>query len=68
MNDELLNKVRHFNRNAILAERDGFTVDGGYVWSGWGNPAGPCARKVCRVEDYDGMRDCVGNVKSAETH
>ena len=52
MNDELMERIRNFNRKAEKAEKDGYTVADGFVWEGWGNPAGPCARKVCKVEDY----------------
>ena len=58
MTDEKLRKltakIRDFNARARRAEADGYTVAEGYVWDGWGNPTGPCARKVCRVEDYEG--------------
>lgn len=63
MNDELAEKIRRFNRNAFLAECDGFTVYDGSVWDGWGKPNGPCARVVCSVYDYERLRDCEGNVK-----
>lgn len=53
MNDRLKERIREFNRRAKMAKRDGYTVAEGYVWDGWGNPAGPCARKVCKVEDYE---------------
>lgn len=53
MNDRLKERIREFNRRAKMAKRDGYTVAEGYVWEGWGNPAGPCARKVCKVEDYE---------------
>lgn len=52
MNNELMERIRQFNRKAEKAEKDGYTVADGFVWEGWGNPAGPCARKVCKVEDY----------------
>ena len=52
MNDRLKESIREFNRRAEMAKRDGYTVAEGYVWEGWGNPTGPCARKVCKVEDY----------------
>lgn len=53
MNDRLMERIREFNCRAKMAKRDGYTVAEGYVWDGWGNPAGPCARKVCKVEDYE---------------
>lgn len=53
MNDRLKESIREFNRRAEMAKRDGYTVAEGYVWEGWGNPTGPCARKVCKVEDYE---------------
>lgn len=56
MNEELMERIREFNRKAKMAKRDGYTVAEGYVWDGWGNPAGPCARKVCKVEDYEQER------------
>ena len=56
MNDRLKERIREFNRRAKMAKRDGYTVAEGYVWDGWGNPAGPCARKVCKVEDYEQSR------------
>lgn len=49
---KLMTKIKHFNACARQAEADGYVVCDGYVWDGWGNPTGPCARKVCRVEDY----------------
>lgn len=52
MNEELRKRIRDFNLKAKQAEADGYTVADGYVWDGWGNPTGPCARKVCKVEDY----------------
>lgn len=57
MNDRLKERIREFNRRAKMAERDGYTVAEGYVWEGWGNPTGPCARKVCKVEDYEQAYD-----------
>ena len=54
MNGGLRKRIRDFNRRARRAEADGYTVADGYVWEGWGNPAGPCARKVGKVEDYEG--------------
>ena len=56
MNDRLKERIRDFNRKAEQAAEDGYTVADGYVWEGWGNPAGPCARKVCKVEDYEQSR------------
>lgn len=56
MNDRLMERIREFNRRAKMAKRDGYTVAEGYVWDGWGNPTGPCARKVCKVEDYEQNR------------
>ena len=56
MNDRLKERIREFNRRAEMAERDGYTVAEGYVCEGWGNPTGPCARKVCKVEDYEQSR------------
>lgn len=56
MNERLKERIREFNRRAEMAERDGYTVADGYVWEGWGNPTGPCARKVCKVEDYEQSR------------
>lgn len=53
MKDRLKERIREFNRRAKMAKRDGYTVAEGYVWDGWGNPTGPCARKVCKVEDYE---------------
>lgn len=53
MNDRLKERIREFNRRAEMAKSDGCTVAEGYVWEGWGNPTGPCARKVCKVEDYE---------------
>lgn len=53
MNDRLKERIHEFNRRAEMAESDGYTVAEGYVWEGWGNPTGPCARKVCKVEDYE---------------
>lgn len=47
-----MERIREFNRKAKQARADGYTVAKGYVWEGWGNPTGPCARKVCKVEDY----------------
>ena len=55
MNDRLRERIREFNRKVEQATADGYTVAEGYVWEGWGNPAGPCARKVCKVEDYEGQ-------------
>ena len=55
MNEELRERIREFNRKAEHATADGYTVAEGYVWEGWGNPTGPCARKVCKVEDYYGV-------------
>lgn len=55
MNEELRERIREFNRKAEQAERDGYTVAEGCVWEGWGNPTGPCACKVCKVEDYEGQ-------------
>ena len=52
MNNELMERIRMFNRKAEKAENDGYTVADGFIWDGWGNPTGPCARKVCKVEDY----------------
>ena len=52
MNNELMERIRLFNCKAEKAEKDGYTVADGFVWDGWGNPTGPCARKVCKVEDY----------------
>lgn len=49
---KLMTKIKRFNACARQAEADGHVVWDGYVWDGWGNPTGPCARKVCRVEDY----------------
>lgn len=49
---KLMAKIKCFNACARQAEADGYVVWDGYVWEGWGNPTGPCARKVCRVEDY----------------
>lgn len=57
MNEELMERIREFNRKAKIAKRDGYTVAEGYVWEGWGNPTGPCARKVCKVEDYEHAYD-----------
>lgn len=56
MNDRLRERIREFNRKAEQATADGYTVAEGYVWEGWGNPAGPCARKVCKVEDCEQSR------------
>ena len=56
MNDRLKERIREFNRRAEMATADGYTVADGYVWEGWGNPTGPCARKVCRIEDYEQSR------------
>jgi hypothetical protein len=53
MNEEIRERIREFNRKARAAEMDGYTVAEGYVWDGWGKPTGPCARKVCKVEDYE---------------
>ena len=53
MNDRLKERIRELNRMAEMAKSDGYTVAEGYVWEGWGNPTGPCARKVCKVEDYE---------------
>ena len=53
MNDKLKERIREFNRKAKKAREDGYTVVDGFVWEGWGNPTGPCARKVCKVEDYE---------------
>lgn len=52
MNNELMERIRQFNRKAEKARKDGYTIAEGYVWEGWGNPTGTCARKVCKVEDY----------------
>lgn len=52
MNNELMKRIRLFNSKAKKAKKDGYTVAYGFVWEGWGNPKGPCARKVCKVEDY----------------
>lgn len=52
MSDKLMERIRQFNRNAEKAKKDGYTIADGFVWEGWGNPTGPCARKVCKVEDY----------------
>ena len=52
MNNELMERIRMFNCKAEKAEKDGYKVADGFVWEGWGNPAGPCARKICKVEDY----------------
>ena len=52
MNNELMERIRLFNCKAEKAEKDGYTVADGFVWEGWGNPTGPCARKICKVEDY----------------
>jgi len=56
MNNKLMERIRKFNRKAEKAEKDGYTVANGFVWEGWGNHAGPCARKVCKVEDYKQSR------------
>lgn len=56
MNDRLMERICEFNRRAKMAKSDGYTVAEGYVWDGWGNPTGPCARKVCKVEDYEQNR------------
>lgn len=53
MNNELMERIRFINRKAEKAKKDGYTVADGFVWEGWGNPTGPCARKVCKVEDYE---------------
>ena len=53
MKEELKERIHEFNRKAKQARADGYTVAEGYVWEGWGNPTGPCARKVCKVEDYE---------------
>ena len=42
----------HLYYTQMKARKDGYTVAEGYVWEGWGNPTGPCARKICKVEDY----------------
>ena len=52
MNNELMERIRQFNCKAEKAEKDGYTVADGFVWDGWGNHTGPCARKICKVEDY----------------
>ena len=52
MNNELIERIRLFNCKAEKAEKDGYTVADGFVWDGWGNHTGPCARKICKVEDY----------------
>lgn len=52
MNKELKERIRFINRKAEKARKDGYTIAEGFVWEGWGNPTGPCARKVCKVEDY----------------
>lgn len=56
MNERPKERIREFNRRAEMAERDGYTVADGYVWKGRGNPTGPCARKVCKAEDYEQSR------------
>lgn len=53
MKEELKERIREFNRKAKQARANGYTVAEGYVWEGWGNPTGPCARKVCKLEDYE---------------
>lgn len=53
MTEKLMEHIRDFNCRAKIAEMDGYTVCEGYVWDGWGKPTGPCARKVCKVEDYE---------------
>lgn len=68
MNGELREKIRRSNYNARLAEADGYTVADGYVWEGWGNPTGPCARKVCRIEDYEATREAEEPEKFNRTH
>lgn len=53
MNDRLKERIRELNRRAKMAKRDGYAVAEGYVRDCWGNPTGPCARKVCKVEDCE---------------
>ena len=52
MRKELKERIHLCNTQMMKARKDGYTVAGGYVWEGWGNPTGPCARKICKVENY----------------
>lgn len=52
MRKELRERIHFLYCQMQKARKDGYTVAEGYVWEGWGNLTGPCARKVCKVEDY----------------
>lgn len=52
MPKELREKIHFLYKQGQKAKKDGYVVAEGYVWEGWGNPTGPCARKVCKIEDY----------------
>lgn len=49
--------IKMLNANARRAKADGYTVYAGFVWTDNG-PCGRACEKVCRLDDYDGWRDC----------